>query len=286
MSKIPYKPESAMLRKEKSLAKLLKDQKGFTSIFIRGVSKFYSNEHLIIRNLFGFDHLIAYEDLAKLYPKPDFFDWGYHDDVVFAEGLRLLKEQRKEKTFMVIKLIDQHQPPHYCGIPDEELPEIVRKHPSKIIKMLYWANHCLENFYRNLEKENLLNDKTLLIITSDHYAFPGFGHQKLIKEKFDPLGRLPLIFVTPGNKLPLQTEKTFSQLDLTHAICDILDIAPSHYFIGQSMFSENSVSRRLGIFEDKIILKNKDLKLELDCANKIFPNSACEKWFINLFADH
>jgi hypothetical protein len=287
MSKIPFTPHSSKLRNEKSIVKLLETNNGFKSIFIRGVSKFYSSENLVIDSLFDFDKQITYEELAEKYPEPSFRDWGYHDDVVFAESLRQLKLMRNQKVLLMIKTIDQHQPPHYCGLSESELPETVKNHPSPIIKTIYWANYCLKRFFNKLQQEKLFDDKTLVIITSDHYALPGFGHTELINDKpFSQLGKIPLIFVSnnPELKAKLTSDKLFCQIDLAPTLCDIFSIKPSEFFIGQSILGSNSIERLIGIDSDKLHWRNHDDSMVFDLKTQKIGNTAVKKWLNNLFA--
>ena len=41
--------------------------------------------------------------------------WGYHNDVLYKETLRLLEAGRKDKMLLVTKTLDMHQPYPYYG---------------------------------------------------------------------------------------------------------------------------------------------------------------------------
>ncbi|MGM0600246.1 MAG: LTA synthase family protein [Candidatus Rifleibacteriota bacterium] len=286
LSRIPFDPDFSMISNHISLAKLLKKYQGFDSVFLRGVSKFYSGENILIKSLFSFDKLICFEELKKKYPEPPFRDWGFHDDTIFKEAIDILEKHKNKKLFLLLKTIDLHQPPHYCGLPDSKLPLKVRNHPSPIIKSLYWADYSLKSFFKTLEDKKLFDNKTLIIITSDHYAFPGYGHSELVnKPVFSQIDKIPLIFVDKKQNFRnlMSTNKKFCQIDLAPTICHLLGLPVPDSFIGQSMLNPNARSRILGIDNDKIILRNekKEYSLEL---NEKRTNQAIEKWLNNLTA--
>ncbi|MFZ5950949.1 MAG: LTA synthase family protein [Candidatus Rifleibacteriota bacterium] len=287
LSKIPFTPHASKLRGEESLTRVLKNQHSFKSTFIRGVSKFYSAENLVIESIFGFDEQVTYEELATKYPRPALTDWGFHDDIIFAEAIQKLKENRNHNYFILAKTIDQHQPPHYCGVKPEFMPESVRSHFSPIVRSIFWANYCLKNFFAELEKEQLFDDQTLIVITSDHYPFSGFGHTELVKNPpFFQLGRIPLIFVT-REKIsfpPENLKKYCCQIDLAPTICCLTGAVPSQFFHGQNILKPSMVSRTLGFDADVIYWRNAMGNFSADVKHDIFPDEAVKKWFNNLFA--
>jgi hypothetical protein len=284
MSRIPFNPEIEKKLNFTSLPELLKKHFSFDAKLLRGVSKFYSGENLLIESLFDFNHQISYEELSEKYPEPPFGSWGYHDDVVFSEGINIIEKNQNKRLFLLLKTIDQHQPPHYCGLPDAQLPESVKKHPNPIIKCIYWADYNLKMFFEALENKKLFDDKTLIIITSDHYAFPGYGHTDLIKnQKYSRLGKIPLIFISKNKKFwnKISKDKMSCQLDLAPTICDSLGIPIPESFMGQSLFNPDAVSRALGMDNDQVILKNEAHEFSFDI-NKKTQNRAINKWLNNL----
>ena len=286
-SRIPFLPKLASFRHEKSLASLFKEKYAGRSYFIRGVSKHYSNEHQIIKSVLGFDELIAYEELQEFYPDPPITSWGFHDDIVLDHTLKILATEKNKPVFIVASLIDQHQPPHYCGIPRELLPKAIAAHPSPIVASLFWANHVLKNFVTKATQAGLLDPHTLLVITSDHYPFPGFGHQELIKDvEYDPLGKIPLIFESNSSEscALINSNKMSCQLDLAPTICQLTGFAESESFIGRSMLKPSAVSRKIGFYNNVLSWDNGENSSKIDLAAEQIDNSALQKWINNLFA--
>lgn len=286
-SRIPFNRNLAEKRREKSLAQLFKEKHGGQAYFIRGVSKFYGGENLILNNLLGFDHLVTYEELAKKYPEPGLTAWGYHDDIVLKAATEVLLKEKNRPLFMLIKLMDMHQPPYYCGLPAQDLPTEIAHHPSPIVKSIYWANHLLKQFYEDLEKHSLFDDETLMVITSDHYPPLGYGHLDLVQDsKGNYLGRIPLIFVTTRSEalIEISTDKTTCQIDLAPSLCFLAGLKPSPHFIGQNIFSPEAISRRVGLFNDNLTIFSPEINVTTAINSPSTPNQPIKKWIANLNA--
>ncbi|GAB4275438.1 MAG: hypothetical protein Kow0029_16580 [Candidatus Rifleibacteriota bacterium] len=285
LSRIPFNPQLSLASNEKSLVRVFKERFSGKAIFLRGVSKFYGNERLIITDLFGFDQLISYEELAEEYPKPSLKDWGFHDNVVFDKAIKLLRKEVGKPFFLTIKTIDQHQPPHYCGIPVEKLPDEIAKHENPIIKTLYWANNQLEEFIRKCEDENLFDDKTLVIITSDHYPFAGFGHAELVTEvEYSQLGRIPLIFYTHNTKpfIKLDSQIKSCQLDIAPTLCYLFGVKQPERYLGQNLLA-NPIPRKIGFFNDELFYEGPNESFRINFTRPEFPSILIKKWATDLF---
>ncbi len=284
-SDIPYESSYYSVYQPTSVVRLFKEKHAANTAFIRGISKFYSGENLLLKSLFGFDRIIAYEDLAQSYPKPPAFLWGFSDDIVLNETLKVLRTEKNEPCFVVAKLIDLHQPPFYCGIADENLPKEIARHPSPIIKSVYWANHLLKNFVEACQKENLIDESTLLIITADHYPPLGYGHQDLFDNpQLFQLGRLPLIFVTE-NTAPLKnlgSSKMCCQIDLAPTICDLSGLQQPEQFKGNSLLLTRAPERMTGHFNGTMFWKNDADTFSAKLGDHNFPDPAVQKWLNNL----
>ncbi|EKD83970.1 MAG: hypothetical protein ACD_39C00333G0006, partial [uncultured bacterium] len=286
-SRIPFIKDQTFNFNERSLALLFRKKTSGNSWFVRGVSKFYGGEHIIINSRLGFDQLIAYEELKGEYPEPPLSAWGYHDDIVLERTFRLMQSEKGKKYLVLASLIDQHQPPHYCGINRENLPKSVAEHPSPIIPSLYWANHLLHKFITNLEQKDLLDERTLIVITSDHYPLAGFGHTELVENPpYNQLGKIPLIFVTK-NQVPFMAfDKTrmSCQLDLAPTICHLSGIEIPAAFMGHNLLDPYSPGRRMGYFNDNFIFRNNQDEITIDLRSPDLQDSAMKKWINNLFA--
>lgn len=286
-SRLIFTKELAQRRADNSLPKLFANKFACESSFVRGVSKFYSSENVILKSIFGFNNLITYEELVQDFPAPPYNAWGFHDDAVFNATLDAIRKKGKEPFFFLTKLIDLHQPPYYCGIKNENLPESVAKHPSPIVKSLYWADYLLKDFISRLQAEKLLDDKTLVIITADHYPPLGYEHKDIVnKDAMFVLGRIPLIFV--ANNLSalnnLNPDKICCQLDLAPTICDLSGLNPSDQLLGQSLLNSSVPARRIGYYNDTLYLHGPNIMLQQDISEQNTNPPALKKWINNIKA--
>ena len=95
--------------------------------FMNASSQYYSNEVREYPQQFGMQEYYAKEYLQDLgYSGAS--GWGYHNDVLYKETLRLLEAGRKDKMLLVTKTLDMHQPYPYYGISWENMPPAVRDH--------------------------------------------------------------------------------------------------------------------------------------------------------------
>jgi len=286
-SNIPYEASYYALNTPESLIKLFKKRYGGSATFIRGVSKFYSGENLLLKSMFDFDNIIAYEELALKYPEPAKFLWGFTDDVVLLETLNIMRKNKDKPCFIFTKLIDQHQPPFYCGIPSDQLPSEVANHPSPIVASVYWANYLLRKFVETCKHEGLIDQDTLLIITADHYPPLGYGHQDLFDEpQLFPLGKLPLIFITPKKNAfeGMNADKICCQLDLAPTICYLAKLQQPSTFKGNNILFTSSPDRMLGHFNGTIFWKNKTDTFSAKLGEISFSDPVIQKWLKNLLA--
>lgn len=289
-SRIPFNSDLAKIRKEQGFATLFKKNHGGKTIFIRGVSKFYGGENLLLKAIQGFDTILAYEDLKMEAKEPPFYDWGFHDDVVLEKTFSLIKENSDQRFFIMCKLIDLHQPPFYCGLPADKLPKAVLEHQSPIVRSIYWANYLLKNFFDKLEKSNLIDHNTLLIITSDHYPPPAYGHAELVKGRdYDPRGRLPLIFVSKRPEIfaNFRPQALSCQLDFAPTICYLGGVSVSEWFLGQNIIASYTATRAISHIDNQIrIIASDSRPVFIQINDDRTPANALEKWGYNLQAVH
>ncbi|MHC1761373.1 MAG: LTA synthase family protein [Negativicutes bacterium] len=217
------------------------EKNGFDTVFLSATSQYYNNEFRDYKKHFGMLRYRAKEDLAKQgYVGSS--GWGFHNNVMYEETLRILAENRRNKLFLVTKTIDFHQPDVYCGIKDENLPQTIRDSSNQYLKGIYWENVSLQNFFLALAERKLLDDKTLIIITGDHNPHPsqGIDYKSIASENMHlKLGPLPLIFVT-RNLQPFASfnSQTFaSQIDLAPTIWGLLGIPAPKEFSGRNMLT-------------------------------------------------
>ena len=239
LSQMIYSPEQAYPNNP-TIFRIL-EKNGFDTVFLSSTSQYYNNEFRDYKKQFGMLRYRAKEDFANQgYVGSS--GWGFHNDVMYEETLRILAENRQNKLFLVTKTIDFHQPDVYCGIKDENLPQTIRDSSNQYLKGIYWENASLQNFFRSLEERKLLDDKTLIIITGDHNPHPsqGLDYRSIASENMHlKLGPLPLIFVTK-NLQPFEsfnTQTFSSQVDLAPTILGLLGIPAPKEFAGRNILT-------------------------------------------------
>lgn len=286
-SKIPFNAKNTKLQKH-NLAAIFEESHKSLTWFVRGDSRVYGNEEINILNVFGFSNLIGYEDLAKHYPEPGEFTWGYRDSTVCAEALNILSKMKNKNYFMVIKLLDQHQPIFNEVLKASGKPESVEKHHSDIVKAVYETDKLLKEFLTICESEGIFDDRTLIIVTADHYPPLGYGHTELIKSETNfQLGKLPLIFVTKQKQAfsSLQTDKLCCQLDIAPTICELLGTPIPEQYMGHSLLDNSFAGRSIGILNNETLFFQSD-KLEFSekLSEPATQTIAIKKWINNLNA--
>ena len=285
-SKVPY-DESSSINQYYNLAALFEKKYPDSTWFLRGSSRVYGNEDKVIKRIFGFFNLIGYEDLAQKYKEPLGFVWGYLDDILYDMAFDIQKNKPNNR-FMVIKLLNQHQPAFSELGKVSGLPDIVSKHNNEIVKIIYDADKHLKGFIERCEKANIIDDKTLVVITSDHYPPLGYGHTELIKSDYHfQLGKLPLIFYTKQKNIfkDLNKDMLCCQLDIAPTLCELLGFNVPNEYMGQSLLSENFKPRSIGILNnERIFFQSEKLNFSENLINPATETVVIRKWINNLTA--
>lgn len=248
---------------------------GWRGIFMNASSQYYSNELREYPQQFGMKEYYAKEYLQNVgYSGAS--GWGYHNDVLYAETLRLLDAGRKDKMLLVTKTLDMHQPYPYYGIGWAEMPEAVRDHELATIRGMYWVDQTLKNFFAAAEAQGLMDAKTLFIITADHNPHSGGEYTKIVTNENDrkSIAPIPLIFVSK-NLAPLNdlmTQEYASQMDLAPTLLYLAGIKAPEDFLGRNLLLPVSRPFALGYFGGKAFYYSDDLTFEDQMDNPTPPN--------------
>ncbi len=271
------------------------EKHGYDTLFLEATSQYYNDEFRAYKKRFGMNTYRAKEDLEKEgYIGSS--GWGYHNDVMYEETIRILEQNRNKKLFMVTKTIDSHQPYPYCGLSDEDIPPAIKEQPNNVyLKGIYWENITLKKFFQDLKDRNLLDDKTLIVITSDHNPHPSQNaHYKRLGEGdlTLSLAPLPLIFVSKNLK-PFENfsgAAYASQIDFAPTLLGILGIPSPSDFSGRNMINvPEEGSYAVGFLGDTIYYWSSDFHMKTDMYNGKDQN-ASEKaiihWVQDLYAKY
>lgn len=227
---------------------------GMRGIFMNASSQYYANELREYPDQFGMEEYYAKEYLEKQgYTGAS--GWGYHNDVMYEETLKMLERGKNDRMLLVTKTLDMHQPYPYTGYSWAEMPEGVRDNPNATVRGMYWVDKTLENFFYQAEQRGLMDDRTLFIITSDHNPHSGGEYTKLVTNVNDKLSiaPIPLVFVS-SNLVPLDSLRNnefASQIDLAPTLLYLLGIDIPEKFMGRVLLQSTYEPYALGYFGGK-----------------------------------
>ncbi len=239
--------------KQPSLFRVLQ-KAGYDGYFFSASSRYYNNEYREYPEQFGMHHYLAKEDLSKQgYTGAS--GWGFHNDVLYDATLKMLEAHKTEKLLLACKTLDMHQPYPYYGFTYGEMPKDVRDSGVATICGMYWVDKTLQKFFQEAEKNGLMDDRTLFIITSDHNPHSGGEYKKLVEKNEDKqsVAPIPLIFVSK-NLQPLQhlsREQYASQEDLAPTLLSLLGQPVPEQFLGRDLLEKTPHSYALGYFGGK-----------------------------------
>lgn len=247
------------------------ESNGYDTVFLEATSQYYNDEFRAYKKRFGMGTYRAKEDLEKQgYIGSS--GWGFHNDVMYEETIKILEKNRDNKIFIVTKTIDAHQPFPYCGLSEKDIPENINKQYKNVyLKGIYWEDLTLKKFFHDLEERNLMDDKTLVIVTSDHNPHPSQNdnYKRLGQgDLSSALAPIPLIFISTN----LQPFNNFSsaaftsQIDFAPTLLGILGIPSPPEFSGRNMITiPEERSYALGCVGETIHYwsKNSQLRIEM-----------------------
>jgi arylsulfatase A-like enzyme len=172
-----------------------------------------------------------------------------------TQAVSWIKNQ-KDKFFLWLHYMDVHEP--YAPIENydkkellyliskyRDFPNMLTSEETKKIIDLYdlkikYTDNAINNFLKNLKKENQL-DNSIVIISSDHgeafgeHKYLGHGGQFKV-QLYDEYIKVPLIIWGLDKKEVI--ERQVQLLDLSPTICDILNIPIPKSFLGTSFFNK------------------------------------------------
>ena len=251
---------------------------GMRGIFMNASSQYYANELREYPEQFGMQEYYAKEYLEKQgYTGAS--GWGYHNDVMYEETLRMLERRKNERLLMVTKTLDMHQPYPYTGYSWSEMPEGVRDNPFVTVRGVYWVDKTLEHFFREAEKRGLMDNRTLFIITSDHNPHSGGEYTKLVTKADDKqsIAPIPLIFISKNLKPldALRNSEYASQIDLAPTLLYLLGIPVPEKFMGRNLLQPAELPYALGYFGGKAFYWSSERHF-VDQMDKPVPDSEYE----------
>ncbi|MEG0797682.1 MAG: sulfatase-like hydrolase/transferase [Acidaminococcaceae bacterium] len=256
---------------------------GWRGIYLNASSQYYNNEFKEYTEQFGMQEYYAREYLeGQGYSGAS--GWGYHNDVLYEETLKMLARGRADKMLLVTKTLDMHQPYPYYGYTWEEMPEAVRDHKLVTVRGMYWVDKTLAAFFRQAAAQGLMDERTLFIITADHNPHSGGEYKELVSNEADrqSIAPLPLIFVAK-NLVPLdklRTEEYASQIDLAPTLLHLMGLTSPPDFLGRNLLLPTTKPYALGYFGGQAYYFSEDLNF-VDQLDNPYPATAAEDALAN-----
>jgi phosphoglycerol transferase MdoB-like AlkP superfamily enzyme len=231
---------------------------GFRSFIVRGHSHFFQDAVSLYPRLYGPDAFIAAEEMAGGARTID-FDWGFRDGEVLRETARLLDRERGAPVIALVSLMDTH-PPYNYETPEKGFPPEVADSGSRLLRSVHSTDRALESFFGELEERGLFDDKTLVIVTSDHR--PTYGDAAEFLDSEDHMSwRIPLIFVLKGGRerLDFAPGVSGSHLDLGPTLLGLLGLPAPENWWGRSLLEPGRKGMGVGSADDFILAQSPDL---------------------------
>lgn len=256
-------------------------QKGYISAYFMGASVYFRSKFKTYINTMQVDEIYGKEQTMDLPELNTGFEWGDTDERIFEKALLWIKQNRKKKFISIICTINTHPPFYSQG----KIPPGVEDTP--ITRAFHATDLALQDFYKQLEKNGLLDKRTLLIIGADHQITHGgeLALDHLPQNKFGNR-RIPLVMVAKDKK-PLQgllKDARASAIDMAPTLGDLLALPEQKSYYGKSLFLKDKrydlAMTRGGLFffgtdEGEMSF---DLRYRPDSNNEL----ALYKWYFNI----
>jgi phosphoglycerol transferase MdoB-like AlkP superfamily enzyme len=188
-------------------------KEGYKSYLVQGVTKAFGIMLEYYKPAFKFQYWIDDGNLDDEY-NANRGGWGQHNNTLFRKCIDILEDTLNDKVFIQIKPVDHHIP-YFTGGEMYNPPTSF----SSQEKAISWLDYSLREFFEKLNRRGLFDDKTLIIVTSDH--------SELGSSDKNPLGAIPCIFVTKNHyfsKYKHLQDYYFSQVDLTPTLLNLLGL--------------------------------------------------------------
>ncbi|WP_424244770.1 phosphoglycerol transferase MdoB-like AlkP superfamily enzyme [Elusimicrobium posterum] len=245
-----------------SFVRVLKDN-GFKTAFIRGADEHYMDEDVLFKKA-GFEEIYGSNYFSEQDKYKDSVAWwGLTDRKLFDFTADYLKENKNKKLFLHILTVDTHVPLGRADYLNQQYPAAPEDKIYAQVNMpraFFRHDYDLGLFIERLEKENIMDERTLLIITGDHPFYNNLTFNKLVKPYKESYDHLPLIFVSkkPLGLKPVR-DNFASQTDIAPTILDLAGFNAEKGMFGKTLF-QTADRTVFSIKEDYFVVKNKDGK--------------------------
>lgn len=233
-------------------------ENGWHTVFLRGAREDYMDEDVHFKEA-GFAEIYGRNYFEEQEKYKDYSGWwGLTDRKLFEAAAEYINDHKNEKLFLHILTLDMHSPHGRTDYFGQEYP-VPPPHPvyeKHTMAAAAWRfDYDLGIFLDTLEKQELFDDKTLIVITPDHLIYASTGFTKLTKNyKQDTL---PFILASKRALPPLTRDAYLSQTDAAPTILDLLGLPAQKGMFGYTLFN-NTPRTVFDIKEDYIKIANAD----------------------------
>ena len=209
--------------------------KGWRTAFFLGSSGKFGHLDRNYKRLLKVESVFDRDSDFGLPPVKEYSQWGETDDRVFEKALAWMKMRASEKYVIAMSTIDTHPPFYAKGAPPPGFAD------TPLTRALYFTDTALAGFVTAFEKEGLLDELTLLVVTADHQITHGGRSVIDALPDGDFGGRsIPLVFMS-GDTAPLRdmtNPALCSAVDLAPTLGDLLGFPAQPGYYGKSLFVE------------------------------------------------
>lgn len=206
-----------------SVVQLLQEN-GWKTVFFQSPFENYNDGIRNIRNL-GFGEHYGADWHRKNLGDEVIREWGTFDRVTYESIVNYLKQSRDERLFLAGLTIDSHFPTGRVDYGDLDYPaepNWTRDDPAHFfLRSVFRMDHDLKLFVEHLQREHLLNDESILIITADHSAPPFPRLTNRLGLSASSYEKIPFVVIGGPSDLNLKTDLVGSQLDTAPTVASL-----------------------------------------------------------------
>jgi phosphoglycerol transferase MdoB-like AlkP superfamily enzyme len=189
-------------------------------------------------------------DISEKERAENVWGWGPQDNLlykdIFKKMDKLNKAQEEKKFFVSMLGVSSHM--MFDKVPKNQrmlFPEN-RTKKEKYANAIRVVDKYLEVFFKELEKRDYLKN-SIVIITGDH-SFPVGEHGLYHSERgfYNEFFKVPLLILWKDKLRPQRIKKrSYSQVDISPTILDLIGVKTSNHFQGVSIFKKKKVLQYL-----------------------------------------
>lgn len=213
---------------------------GWNTVFFSSVQRTFQDFYKIIPQL-GFAEY--YDAIWQMeHGRSHFYHtWGVSDTSTFEVMVDYLDTHRGQKNFVAMLSIDTHEPRGrdvYPGTDYPEPPAFLKGLPAERYLGAHFRNDVsIQRFFEALEKRQLLDEDTIVIITADHCCPPFQDLRDSLKKGISMYDRIPCLVYTKRRNMPQLAKRLASQCDTAPTLTHLAGLEANPAWWGTSLYT-------------------------------------------------